>query len=251
MTAANRPAPPARWWLLGAALILVLAAAFVRLGAWQLQRLEARRAANARLVARLEEPPLAVTGEPLDPETVDLRRATVRGAFDYEQEVVLRNRTWNELPGVHVLVPLRIADSVETILVDRGWIPYELSSATDRVRFRDVSGIVEISGILRKGLPRPGMRTADPVPVPGGPRVDAWHRVDLPKISQQLPYPLLPVFLEEEAPQAGESRTFPKPQPDISLDEGSHLVFAAQWFAFAAIAVGGYAGVYVHRTKRR
>mgnify|MGYP001315934727 CR=1 FL=1 len=250
MTAANKPASSVRWWLLGAVFIVALAAFFVRMGAWQLQRLEDRRAANARLIARLEAPPLVITGEPLDPEAVDLRRATVRGRFDYEQEIVLRNRTWNELPGVHVLVPLRIAGSDAAILVDRGWIPYELASAPDRVRFRNAPGDVEIAGILRNGRPRAGLRPEDPLPVAGGPRVDAWHRVDLPKIGQQIPYPLLAAFVEEEAPASGEPRAFPKPQPDISLDEGSHLIFAVQWFAFAVIAVAGYAGVAFQRARR-
>lgn len=246
----RRPTRTRVGWLLGAVFIVALAAFFVRMGAWQLQRLEDRRVANARLIARLGEPPLLITDEPLDPEAVDLRRATVRGRFDYGQEMVLRNRTWNELPGVHVLVPLRIAGSDAAILVDRGWIPYELASVTDRVRFRGASDDVEITGILRKGQPRPGLRPEDPLPVAGGPRVDAWHRVDLPKISQQLPYPLLPAFIEEEAPRLGEPRAFPKPQPDISLDEGSHLIFAVQWFAFAVIAVAGYTGLAFQRARR-
>jgi len=247
----DKSSPFRGWWLLSTVLILALAAFFVRLGLWQLQRLDERRAANAHITARLEQPAIVVTGELLDPEEVDLRRASVRGTFDFDQEIILRNRTWNDFPGVHVLVPLRIAGSDTAILVDRGWIPYELADPDERAQFRDAQaqGEVELTGILRKSHVRRGISPEDPLPAEVG-RVDAWHRVELPKIRQQLPYPLLTVFLEEEARAGEQPRQFPKPQPDINLDEGSHMVYAIQWFSFAIIALAGYAGVYIQRGHR-
>jgi surfeit locus 1 family protein len=221
------------------------------LGSWQLQRRSQRLAANAHVLARLQQSPISVTGEVLDPEEADLRRGTIRGVFDYDQEVVLRNRTWNDLPGVHVLVPLRINGSEESILVDRGWIPYDAAARADRAQFHNAIGEVEVYGILRQGQVRRGsISPADPTPARDN-RVDAWHRVDLPKIRQQLPYPLLNVYLEEDV-RAGETpRVFPKPQPDIRLDEGSHLAYAIQWFAFAIVVVGGYAAYYSQQTRPR
>jgi len=251
MTRTTRPSPFRGWWLLATLLILALAGLFVRLGTWQLERLGERRAANALVLARLAEPALGITGELLDPDEVDLRRATVRGVYDYDQEMILRNRTWNGFPGVHVLTPLRITGSDTAILVDRGWIPYESAGAADRIQFRAVPGEVEVIGLLRKSQARRGMSPEDATPSLAGPRVDAWHRVDLPKIRQQLPYPLLTVFLEEDMPPGAQPRQFPKPQPEISLDEGSHMVYAIQWFAFAFITVAGYTGVYVQRTSKK
>ena len=242
MTPTTRPSPLGGRWLLATLLILALAGLFLRLGAWQLERLGARRATNALILARLAEPALDLTGELVDPEEIDLRRATVRGVYDYDQEIVLRNRVWNGFPGVHVLTPLRITGSDTAILIDRGWIPYESAAIADRGQFRDVSGEVEVTGILRKSQVRLGMSPEDPTPSLAGPRVDAWHRIDLPKIHQQLPYPLYTVFMENDTRPGATPRTFPKPQPEISLDEGSHMVYAIQWFAFAFIAVGGIHG---------
>ena len=85
---------------------------------------------------------------------------------------------------------------------------------------------------------------------PERPRLDAWYRVDIPRIQEQVPYPLLPVFLEEE-PAAGEpARRFPRPDPDIELSEGPHLGYAIQWFAFAGILLGGYTLLFRQRTTR-
>ena len=52
---------------------------------------------------------MTLSGQTPDPEQSNLRRAIVRGTYDYGQEIILRNRTLNEIPGVHVIVPLRIA----------------------------------------------------------------------------------------------------------------------------------------------
>jgi surfeit locus 1 family protein len=220
----------------------VLAVCFVALGFWQLDRRVQRRAANARILARLEQPALHLDGSPLDPVEVDLRRGFVRGTFDYDQEVVLRNQTHNELPGVDLLTPLRIEGSDAAVLVNRGWIPFEASNPEQRKAFRAETGPVEVRGILRSAQTRPSQfAPADPTPAPGQAGLDAWFRVDLDRIQKHLPYRLLPVFLEEE-PQsrATDARPVPLAEPEIALSEGPHLFYAGQWFAFAALLVGGY-----------
>ena len=152
---ARVPSPFRGRWLLATLGVALLCALFLTLGAWQIQRLGQKRAANALILARMQEPPLTLSGQTLDPEQANLRRAVVRGTYDYSQEIVLRNRTHNEIPGVHVLVPLRIAGSEAAVLVDRGWIPYEMADPAQRAEFRDAVGEVEVSGILRQSQQRP------------------------------------------------------------------------------------------------
>ncbi len=239
-------------WLIATLAVLALCALFLRLGGWQLRRLEDRRAANALLLARMEQPALTLDGRALDAETDDLRRAVVRGTFDYSQEIVLRNRTYNELPGVHVIVPLRITGAAAgaAILVDRGWIPYELAGPEQRTQFQDAAGPVEVRGILRRSQVQSSSASpADRRPEAGQLRLDAWHRIDIPRIQEQIPYPLASVFLEEEPAATGSSRRFPRPVPEIELSEGSHLYYAIQWFSFAAILLVGYVVVWLQRSR--
>ena len=106
----------------------LLCTLFVTLGIWQLDRLGQKRAANARILARMEEPPLVLEGGALILRRPTCAARLCAGLYDFSQEIVLRNRTHNELPGVHVLVPLRIAGSPAAVLVDRGWLPYEVSA---------------------------------------------------------------------------------------------------------------------------
>ncbi len=118
------------------------------------------------------------------------------------------------LPGVHVIVPLRIAGSDAAVLVDRGWIPYEMSNPEQRKVFQDATGAVEVHGILRRSQPRrSSLSPADPPLGPERPRLDAWYRVEVPRIQEQVPYRLLPVFLEEET---GGRRTRPTLPPSRS-----------------------------------
>ena len=240
------------WATLAVALGLLLLAG---LGFWQLQRLSQRRAANAFLLGRLQAPPLLIDGSGLDPGAADLRQAVVTGTYDFAEEVILRNRTYNELPGVHVLTPLRIDGSDTAMLVDRGWLPYEVSANDQRAEFHAPAGKVEVRGILRQAqVYTGGLAPADPPLGPSRPRLDAWFRVDLPRIQEQMPYKLLPVYLEEDSATvvnttAGADATprFPRPAPDIELSEGPHLAYAIQWFSFAAILLGGYVLLYQRR----
>jgi surfeit locus 1 family protein len=246
----HKPTPFRGRWLWATIGVALLCALFLTLGFWQLQRLGQKRAANALILARMQEPPLTLSGQPLDPDLANLRRAVVRGTYDYSQELVLRNRTLNEIPGVHVLVPLRIAGSEAAVLVDRGWIPYEMADPAQRAQFRDAASEVEVSGILQQSQKRPGsIAPADPPLGPGRPRLDAWHRVDIPRIQEQIPYPVLPLYLEEDQAPGEPIRRFPRAAPEVALSEGSHLGYAVQWFAFAGILLGGYTLFCRQRTQ--
>jgi len=237
-------------WLPATVAILLGTLFMLGLGIWQLDRLQQRRAANAQIMARMSQPALSLAGDAIDSETSDLRRATVRGTFDYDQEMILRNRTYGEVPGVHQLVPLRIAGSDAAVLVDRGWIPFEFSSPEQRAQFRNATGEVEVQGILRHSQTRRNsLSPADPPLGPERARLDAWFRVDLPRIQEQTSYRLLPLYLEEETPPGAEARWLPRPDPDIQLDEGSHFIYAIQWFAFAAILPLVYGFLYTTRTR--
>ncbi len=230
------------------ATLVILAAALVmlRLGVWQLDRLAQRRAENARVEARLNEPPIALTGDPLNPAQDEYRRAVVRGTFDNEQSVLLRNRARQGAPGAHLLTPLRIEGSDQAVLVDQGWIPLDLIAPEQRQQLA-VEGIVEIQGMVRAPQTRTSSLTPqDPLPENG--RLDAWYRVDVARIAQQLPYPLLPFYIEAEQP-ADQPPGLPRPDPQIDLSQGPHLNYAIQWFAFTTILLGGYVAFAATRTR--
>ena len=93
---------------------------------------------------------------------------------------------------------------------------------------------------IRLGQTKPDLGgVPDPTLTPGQAKLDFWNVVNLERISQQLPYPLLDVYVQPNVDPADVTPPIPY-QPEIEITEGPHLGYAGQWFTFAAILVLGY-----------
>jgi surfeit locus 1 family protein len=224
-----------RLWL--TLLVLVGALVCCRLGIWQLDRLAQRRAQNALIDERMAQSAVALDGAPVDPAVLDYQRVEVRGVYDPAQEIVLRNRALDGSPGVHVLTPLRLDGGDAAVLVDRGWLPLELAAPAARRAYAEPPGPAVVQGIARRSQSGAGGPQDPPLPA-GESRRDAWFRVDIAAIEQQVGYRLLPVFIELQ-PAPGDPQ-LPRRVATTDLGEGSHLSYTVQWFSFAAILVVGY-----------
>jgi surfeit locus 1 family protein len=211
---------------------LVVVAVCVRLGLWQLDRLEGRRAFNARYAAGLAAPPRPLDRLLDEGEALAYRRAIATGRYDTRYEVILYGRTLDGRAGNHVLTPLVLADG-SAIVVDRGWVPFEMDTPPVAAA-APPAGRVEVEGPLFAGQPGGAGDVA-----PGEDRVTTVRSADLEAIARDVPYELVPWLLQlrSQSPPAGD---LPVPAPLPDLTEGSHLNYALQWFAFAAIAAVGY-----------
>jgi surfeit locus 1 family protein len=239
-----------RWWKTS---LLVIAAVIVmiRLGLWQLDRLDQRRAFNARVEEQLAQSALEISEENLraDLYNMEYREAIVLGEYDHDRQVVLRNQDWQGRLGVHLLTPLIVQGSDRAIMVNRGWIPYEDFEAGKLSQF-DENGLVEVNGVIRRSQtkPRIGGR-ADQIPAEGEPPLQAWNWINVGGIAGQLPYELLPVYLQG-SPEPSRNQMPYRTQLELDLNEGSHLGYAFQWFTFALILAIGYP-IYVSREEKR
>jgi surfeit locus 1 family protein len=230
-----------RRWLFKHLMALLVLLAMIRLGFWQLDRLQQKREHNAAVLEALEQPPVPLPTENLDPERLAFRRVQVRGVFDHEQSMVWRNQQLDDINGLHLLTPLRIDGSEHAVLVDRGWLPPALAEPEERAAYA-VAGEVVVEGIARRSQPRPDHPLAGhDLPLPGETRIDAWLRVDIERMQEQIPYPLLPIFIQQTPPPGADPQALPRPVAAIDLDEGPHLSYALQWFTFSGILVIVYA----------
>ncbi len=240
------PNPFSRRWWWTTLLVLLGAAVCIRLGIWQLDRLEGRRAFNAHYLAMRAAEPLTLTENPagLDLTRMEYRSVILTGEYDFENQVALRNQYYTlnggvEQYGYHLLTPLMLADG-SAVLVDRGWIPAEGNDSPAAWRKYDLAGTVTLRGWIRLGHAAPALGgVADPPLSPGQSRLDFWNAVNLERIRQQVPYPLLDVYVQLDPEPARGGPPFPY-QPAYEISEGPHLGYAGQWFTFAAILLGGY-----------
>ncbi len=229
-----------RKWIFATLLALVGAAACARLGVWQLDRLEQRRAFNSHYLAVRAMPPLDLNAEAdADLAALEYRAVVVRGTYDFANQVALRNQYYNQRYGYHMLTPLRLDDG-RAVLVDRGWIPAEGNDAPSAWTRYDGAAPAQVQGMIRLGETKiPLGANSDPALAPGQARLDFWNFVNLERLAAQVPYPILPVYIQPN-PDAGAAEPPIPYQPEIELTEGPHMGYALQWFAFAAILLIGY-----------
>lgn len=242
-----------RRWLPATLLVLAALTVMVRLGIWQLDRLEARRGFNARVYEQLDAPPLTLDAASIDQDlyAMEYRTAYVSGEYLNEESIVLRNQVWEGefggQVGVALFTPLLITGTNQAILVERGWIPETDTGAAAHQAYA-VEGPVTVEGVLRRAETdfevnfRP-----DPTLAPDQARLDAWNNFDLERIDAQSGVDLLPVYLQRSPGEIQSAPPYASPLA-IELSEGSHFGYAIQWFLFATVLAVGYP-IFVQRQE--
>ena len=223
---------------LGAAFILAACAMCVRLGFWQLDRLEQRQARNAVVLAGMRQAPRPVDPALVaemrrDPERLAYRRVAARGRYLAAAEIVLRGRVEGGRPGVHLATPLLLHDG-SVLLVNRGWVP-AADAVTPAERPAPPAGNVAVDGILQE-VPVTQDRGGRSVSARGD---TAYRRLDRGEAKARLGPRVLPMYLQLVGDKGSAARALPVAVPAPPLDEGPHLGYAIQWFSFALIGVVG------------
>ena len=229
-------------WIAAHVFIVGAVALCVAAGFWQLRRHDERSAFNSTLQARSTASPLPLS-EALDLDDPAYRYVEASGRYDTDREVVLRSQSLEGRSGHHLLTPFVVSDG-RAVIVDRGWIPFELDDPpVDEAR--PPSGRVEVSGVLF-----PPQR-----PFLGGPRDPATGtlqtigRVDLDRLDAQLPYDVAPYYVRLQDQSPPHAADLPADVPLPVLDPGRNLNYAGQWFLFALVGTIGYTAL-LRRTAR-
>lgn len=232
-----------RWWWV-TLLVIVAIGVMIRLSIWQVNRLQQRRTANALLQEQLAAEPLVLSD--VDLQSTDLtempdRRVRASGVFDFSEQISLNVQNFRGSAGVHLVAPLRLEGRDEAVLVDRGWIPEAEADPQSWSQF-DESGVVTVEGVIRL------TETARNVDPPERAQ-QTWFRINVEAIERQMPYELLPVYVLQAPPEAGNQSLPYRQVPVVDLSEGPHLSYAVQWAAFALMLGIGYV-VYVRRQEQ-
>jgi surfeit locus 1 family protein len=221
-------------WILGSVLVIIIAAVFVWLGFWQLDRLAQRKAQNTKIEAEISAPPLNLNQEYRNPQLTGMqyRRITAIGQFDASREFLLNNQVWNGQLGYHVLTPLILQGSNEIILVDRGWIPY--ADARQGKRY-DENGLMTVNGMIslsQTGFDLNSLLGGSPS---NSPSSDGFvGKINLDQIQKQISISLLPIYIQETSDPSFTGLP-ERILPQIDLSDGPHLSYAIQWFSFTVI----------------
>ncbi len=248
-----------RRYILVTLLVIAAMAVMARLGVWQLDRREQRIARNADLAAKLEAAPVSLNAAalaaawPLPEDRADVRNlpAEAVGQFDFNNQLLLVQQNYREMPGAHLVVPLVLDGGREAVLVDRGWVPFDDVQSGRWQQYDSPRGPVAIRGRVQPSQILFG-RAAEQAGTGAAPQQAKaeWYRIDIEAIQGQLPYQLLPVYLLESPGPEGNIALPYRIEPEVDLSEGPHMGYALQWFAFAVVAGVVYVGVVRSRLRK-
>ena len=230
-------------WFVLAVVTAGFAIAFSNLGLWQLDRLSERRLENHIIEQRgsVESSVTSLGLDELDYATAaeqhSFRLIRLSGTYLFDDEILIRSQTQNGVAGFHVITPLTDSSGL-IILVNRGWVP--LAMDTPPVSARPTDPEVDIQVRLMGTEERGRFGPEDPE------GAVVLSRVDIERIDGLVDYQLAPIY---GITLPLESESFPRPVEIRALSEGSHFVYAIQWFGFALISVGGFAALA--RTHQR
>lgn len=214
--------------VVGLAVAWVIAAGCVRLGFWQVSRLHERRASNASIEARMALPPIDAAARGMPRDSVVGRRVRVRGAWDYAAEKVWTERSYEGVPGVALITPVRLDDGA-FLFVDRGWVPSPDAATVNAAAWREGDS-ADVTG-LAYAIPR------------------ARGDVDSAAAAARLGAPVLPYVAVALSVDSAHAATTPRRWPPPVLGDGPHGSYAIQWFSFALIILAG--SVVLYRKRRR
>ena len=241
-----------RWWWV-TLVVLALMVLLARLGVWQLNRLEERRAANAALIAALDSPPIDLNTQastltdqlPGELEMLANRDVVARGEFDFANQLIVKLQTYQDRTGAHIVTPLILAGTDTAVLVDRGWIP-ESDVSREGLSAYERPGLVAIDGYI--ALSEKISRQPSAVSAPTG-ELNEVFRVDIAAIQPDLPYTILPFYVKESPPETAQTAPPLLTEREVDLSEGPHLGYAVQWFIFS-IGLGVAYVIFVNHQLR-
>ena len=212
---------------LAAAVLLLIAAGFVALGVWQIER----RAWKLRLIAavdgRAHAPPVAAPGPDAWPRvTADrdaYRHVRVTGRYDHRGQTLVKAVT-ERGPGFWLLAPLR-TPAGWTLLVNRGFVPADAAAGRP-------GGTVSVTGLLRVTEPGGGFLRAN------DPAADRWYSRDVAAIARARRLTnVAPYFIDADATPG--SGGYPVGGLTVVAFRNAHLVYALTWFALAGLSIAG------------
>ena len=219
-------------WVALAALLTLAALGSMRLGEWQLDRLDQRRERNSAVVEHESGPVLEfadVFNRPIT-EADQWQRVRVQGTYDAANQFLVRYRVQGADSGYEIVTPLQTTTGA-WVLVDRGFAVKPPDQDYPRSLPAPPSGSVEIVGYVR----RDELGSTDAMT----PTQQTIRLVNSVTLAQALGRELVNGYVSAiETTPADASGLVPVQPPE--LNEGNHFSYALQWFMFAGLAGVGF-----------
>ena len=217
-----------RFWVLTVAALAGVAVT-AALGFWQLSRADQKLALQAAMDGQQKRAMLdsgALAGAVVGLDAL-YRLTTLRGSWISSATVFLDNRQMDGKQGFFVLTPLRLENSANTVVVQRGWVQRSFTNRTQLPVVPTPAGLIELTGRIAP----PPAKLYEFEPSRGG---LIRQNLDLAGFSLEIGVPLAPVSVLQLSPTAdGLARDWPA----VNLGVEKNYGYAFQWFALCGLIV--------------
>jgi cytochrome oxidase assembly protein ShyY1 len=207
---------------------IVLVVVMINLAFWQLDRHRERASFNESVRARSLDAPRSVDDIlriDSDPKRLEWYLTQVTGVYLSGEDLLLVNVSQDGRAGVDPVSALQLNDG-RVLLVNRGFIP--LSEVVPA----PPNGEVTLVGRVRAPQDRRRGELTDPA----SGELREVQRIDLARLAQQLPGPVLPFYVDLLQSNPPDSPTLSRiAEPELTL--GPHLSYVVQWFVFSVCAL--------------
>jgi len=191
---------------------------FFSLGLWQIERGQAKTSILAEFEDNLRKTPTY-----LNYESKKWDRVYIRGKWNNSKQILVDNVINRGVAGYKVLTPLRIIETNQLILVDRGWVKQN--------KYREILPSIElieavevVSGILE--YPELGLVLSDDLVSKEWPKISQTKNLEV--LSKEYDEVIYPMILLAD-PILKNSLEYIKITP-TNMTPIKHYGYSAQWF---------------------
>lgn len=222
---------------------LVVMAICIKLGFWQYNKAEAKQALQQQLEKGMLAAPVDFPQTIADIESWRYRRVKFVGTYASSDQVLLDNQVENTVAGYHVLTPVRLENSNQYVLVNRGWV----AGTPDRKPpvIQTPEGRQEFVGDII--IPPAKFFTLEAPQPTDGKWQEVWQNIDMQRYTKAVSFEVRPfvVRLDPLNTAGGYIRKWPRPGERVTM----HLGYAYQWFGFALTLFVIYVVLNVKKVK--
>lgn len=200
---------------------------------WQFHRGVARHNRNAQIAAHINLPIVELEKVKADPVAHEWQRVRVRGEFDSERQILLRNHYNEGKYGFEILTAFKTIEGKQ-FWVDKGWVQAGATATERPVLPATPSGIVSIVGRIRLDTSLPqGSFFAIPTGKSSGliSEANAQSTNSVSGLASDFYLDLL----EGNLPELTPAVTAEVPE----RTDGPHFAYALQWIIFAGLVIYG------------
>jgi surfeit locus 1 family protein len=243
--------------LFGTLVTLACILLFIKLGLWQYHKAQQRQSIliaynQAKVDGALKFPINSANGHVPNADDWKYKKVTVTGVYETKYQFLLDNQVEGDRVGYHVITPLKIDQSTEYVLVNRGWILGK-DTHTEIPTFDTPKGTQTVTGL--GWVPSKKFFTledkTDSIEVAENQTAQSWkvvwQNMDIDKYRHSVPFVVsdLAIKLDQNSSAGGFVRNWKISAERITTNLG----YAYQWFGFAVAAMLIYLYMSVTRVK--